>query len=64
MDEIERKIKTGQPMLEEAQRACQACEEAKGKKPGEEIKRLRAAAELLMGAISDYRLGGQTIILH
>ena len=64
MDEIDRKIKTGQPMLEEAQQACQACEEAKGKKPEEKIKRLRAAAEVLMGAISDCRHGGQTIVLH
>lgn len=36
MDVFEHKVRAGQPMLDEALRACRAYEEAKGVKPTEE----------------------------
>ncbi|MNJ71346.1 hypothetical protein D3C77_678780 [compost metagenome] len=67
MDDIEEKMRAGQPLLDEAMRAWRSYEEAKGVSSAEEIEGLRVAAEALIGAVSDYQqrvLGGPEPVLQ
>jgi hypothetical protein len=67
MEDLDEKMKAGEPLMQQALQALRWYNEAKGKKPAEEVERLRLSAESLMAAVSEYQLrglGGPTRSLH
>jgi hypothetical protein len=67
MDDLEEKMKAGEPLWLQAMDAFRRYNEAKGVLSREEVERLRQEAESLMQAVHHYQqrvLGGSVSTLH
>lgn len=67
MGELDERVAGGRPLMQQAMQALRNYNEAIGKKPVEEVERLRLEAESLMAAVSEYQLralGSPTRSLH
>ncbi len=67
MEDLDEKMEAGEPLMQQALQALRRYNEAKGKKPAEEVERLRLDAESLMAAVQEYQLrvlGGAVQTLH
>lgn len=67
MDDLEEKMKAGEPLWRQAMDAVCRYNEAKGVLPREEVERLNLEAESLMQAVIEYQqrvLGGLVSTLH
>lgn len=67
MEDLGEKMAAGNPLMQQALQALRLYNEAKGKKPAEEVERLRLEAESLMAAVQAYQLrvlGGLVQMLH
>jgi hypothetical protein len=56
MGDLDKKMAAGEPLMQQALQALCRYNEAQGKKPSEEVERLRLEAEALMTAASQYQL--------
>ena len=67
MDDLEEKMKAGEPLWQQAMDAVRRYNEAKVVLPREEVERLNLEAESLMQAVIEYQqriLGGLVSTLH
>ena len=67
MEDLGEKMAAGNPIMQQALQALRRYNEAKGKKPAEEVELLRIEAESLMAAVQEYQLrvlGGPVQSLH
>jgi hypothetical protein len=67
MGDLDEKIAAGEPLMQQALQALRRYNEAKGKKPAEEVERLRLEAKSIMTAVHEYQrrvLGGPVQTLH
>jgi hypothetical protein len=67
MGDLDEKIAAGESLMQQALQALIRYNEAKGKRPAEEVERLRLEAEALMAAVQAYQLrvlGGPVRSLH
>jgi hypothetical protein len=56
MEDLGAKMDAGEPLMQQALLALRRYSEARGKKPAEEVQRLRLEAESLMAAVQEYQL--------
>ncbi len=66
-EDLDEKIKAGEPLMERAMQALRCYHEAQGVQPVEEVERLRLEAEALFTAVHEYQrqaLGGPKPSLH
>lgn len=56
MGELDERIAACRPLMRQTLQALRRYNEAIGKKPAEEVERLRIQAESLMAAVSEYQL--------
>ena len=67
MEDLGEKMAAGEPLMQQALQALRRYNESKGKRPAEEVERLRLEAESLMAAVQEYQLrvlGGAVQTLH
>lgn len=67
MGDLDEKIAAGEPLMQQALQAVRRYNEAKGKRPAEELERLHLEAESLMSAVQEYQLRvlvGSVKVLH
>ncbi|ATR82800.1 hypothetical protein CS390_09635 [Pseudomonas sp. HLS-6] len=67
MDDLEEKMKAGEPLWQQVVDVMRRHTEAKGVLPQEEVERLRLEVESLMQAVIEYQqrvLGGLVSTLH